>query len=85
MGVPMYTDFDIEADRSANKMLMFCVSVQGYTQVNEMFADRTMHALHLLQKDKPANITPLIWIHDYHLMLMANWVRQVGFSIATSV
>jgi trehalose 6-phosphate synthase/phosphatase len=60
---------------------MFYVSIQGYTQVNEMFADRTMHALHLLQKDKPANITPLIWIHDYHLMLMANWVRQVGFNI----
>jgi trehalose 6-phosphate synthase/phosphatase len=64
---------------------MFCVSKQGYTQVNEMFADQTMHALQLLQKDKPANITPLIWIHDYHLMLMANWVRQVGFNIITAV
>jgi trehalose 6-phosphate synthase/phosphatase len=42
-----------------------------------MFADQTMHALRLLQKDKSANVTPLIWIHDYHLMLMANSVRQV--------
>lgn len=56
---------------------MFCVSMQAYTQVNEMFADQTMHALRLLQKDKSANVTPLIWIHDYHLMLMANSVRQV--------
>lgn len=45
--------------------------------MNEMFADQTVHALRLLQKDKPANVTPLIWIHDYHLMLMANWIRQV--------
>lgn len=49
---------------------------KSYTQVNEMFADQTVHALRLLQKDKPANVTPLIWIHDYHLMLMANWIRQ---------
>jgi trehalose-6-phosphate synthase len=46
-----------------------------------MFADQTMHALHLQQKVKPANVTPLIWIQDYHLMLMANWVRQVGSDI----
>jgi trehalose 6-phosphate synthase/phosphatase len=46
-----------------------------------MFANQTMHALQLLQKVKPANVTPLIWIHDYHLMLMANWVRQVGSNI----
>jgi trehalose 6-phosphate synthase/phosphatase len=42
-----------------------------------MFADQTIHALHLLQRHKPASVTPLIWIHDYHLMLMANGVRQV--------
>lgn len=51
---------------------------KAYTRVNEMFADHTMHALQLLQKDKPANVIPLIWIHDYHLMLMATWVRQAA-------
>ena len=54
--------------------------MQCYTLINEKFADQTVKALYLLQKDKPANITPLIWIHDYHLLLMANWVRQVCFS-----
>jgi trehalose-6-phosphate synthase len=46
-----------------------------------MFADQTVHALRLLQKDKPANVTPFIWIHDYHLMLMANWIRQVCIDV----
>jgi trehalose-6-phosphate synthase len=50
-----------------------------------MFADRTVHALRLLQKDKPASVTPVIWIHDYHLMLMANWVRQVGTDIVVTM
>jgi hypothetical protein len=36
----MCTDFDIAADRSANKALMFYVSKQDYTQVNDRYSSR---------------------------------------------
>ncbi|XP_064215204.1 uncharacterized protein Tps1 isoform X1 [Tribolium castaneum] len=48
---------------------------QCYTTANKEFADCTMKALKSLPK-KTGNDVPLIWIHDYHLMLAANWVRQ---------
>ncbi|XP_013142422.1 PREDICTED: alpha,alpha-trehalose-phosphate synthase [UDP-forming] [Papilio polytes] len=51
---------------------------KAYIKINEEFADKTVHALHLLQqesKDKPCS-PPIVWVHDYHLMLAANWIRQ---------
>ncbi|XP_025832646.1 alpha,alpha-trehalose-phosphate synthase [UDP-forming] [Agrilus planipennis] len=52
---------------------------KAYTEVNKEFADRTFEALKRLVKSGEAeNEPPLIWIHDYHLMLAANWIRQTA-------
>nr|ALE32750.1 trehalose-6-phosphate synthase 2 [Blattella germanica] len=51
---------------------------RAYTHANEKFADYTIKALHLAQKDKPANVKPIIWVHDYHLLLASNWIRQAA-------
>ncbi|CAG5099795.1 Similar to tpsp: Bifunctional trehalose-6-phosphate synthase/phosphatase (Thermoproteus tenax (strain ATCC 35583 / DSM 2078 / JCM 9277 / NBRC 100435 / Kra 1)) [Cotesia congregata] len=53
---------------------------RAYVAVNEEFAAKTVKALeqiHEEQKSKP-NGTPLVWVHDYHLMLAANWIRQAA-------
>src|SRR5690606_30477445 len=42
---------------------------QAYQKVNELFADRL--ARHVRSDD-------LIWIHDYHLMLVAQELRKRG-------
>ncbi|XP_056642660.1 uncharacterized protein LOC130898206 isoform X2 [Diorhabda carinulata] len=49
---------------------------RSYLIANQKFADCTLKAL----KSLPKNSTevPLIWIHDYHLMLAANWIRQAA-------
>nr|CAD7257546.1 unnamed protein product [Timema shepardi] len=59
---------------------------RAYVKVNQSFAEKTMEALIRLSKDtavedsssQTSNSTqcPLVWIHDYHLTLAANWVRQ---------
>lgn len=51
----------------------------SYTIANKEFADCTMRALKSLiaSGDNIGSEPPLIWIHDYHLMLAANWIRQV--------
>ncbi|KAG8232577.1 hypothetical protein J437_LFUL012953 [Ladona fulva] len=46
---------------------------KAYSQVNQFFANRAIDALKAL--DQTSQI-PLVWIHDYHLMLAANTVRQ---------
>lgn len=53
----------------------------SYTIANKEFANCTLRALtELLESgDKIGTEPPLIWIHDYHLMLAANWIRQVKF------
>ncbi|XP_067623488.1 uncharacterized protein Tps1 isoform X2 [Eurosta solidaginis] len=51
----------------------------NYVTVNKHFAARTVEALEkCLQQNKALdnNTPPIIWIHDYHLMLAANWVRE---------
>lgn len=48
--------------------------------MNQLFAEKTIVALKTLLSEQP-NASPLIWIHDYHLMLAANWVRQVSINI----
>ncbi|XP_050562115.1 uncharacterized protein LOC118264944 isoform X2 [Spodoptera frugiperda] len=51
---------------------------KAYIKCNEEFAEKTVHALHLLkqQKGKNGSSPPIVWVHDYHLMLAANWIRQ---------
>lgn len=51
----------------------------SYTIANKEFADCTIRALRELvdSGDNIGTEPPLIWIHDYHLMLAANWIRQV--------
>lgn len=45
-------------------------------RVNENFAQAVLKALRRINKEKADQI-PIVWIHDYHLMLAANTIRQV--------
>jgi len=50
---------------------------QAYTKVNTVFAEKTIEALRTVCGSQEADAPlPLIWIHDYHLMLAANTIRQ---------
>ncbi|KAL0831094.1 hypothetical protein ABMA28_001967 [Loxostege sticticalis] len=49
---------------------------KAYIKINKEFAEKTVHALRLLQKEKDGGSPPIVWVHDYHLMLAANWIRQ---------
>ncbi|XP_045768710.1 alpha,alpha-trehalose-phosphate synthase [UDP-forming] [Maniola jurtina] len=50
---------------------------KAYVKINEEFAMKTIHALKLLKdKKEKDNGPPIVWVHDYHLMLAANWIRQ---------
>ncbi|KAF2898680.1 hypothetical protein ILUMI_07493 [Ignelater luminosus] len=53
---------------------------KAYTEVNKEFAKCTIDALKNLKKsgDDVGPDAPLVWIHDYHLMVAANWVRQAA-------
>ena len=50
---------------------------QAYREVNEIFALKTMEAVRKMSAERAANggPTPIVWIHDYHLMLAANTLR----------
>jgi len=48
----------------------------AYRNINQRFAQETLAALRNLPQD-PDNV-PLVWIHDYHLMLAATTIRQVA-------
>lgn len=45
--------------------------------VNKEFADKTLNALKSLNKEDVEAGAPLVWLHDYHLMLAANTIRNV--------
>jgi len=30
------------------------------------------------EQENQQNGTPLVWVHDYHLMLASNWIRQAA-------
>ena len=45
---------------------------EAYTRVNMMFATRTIEAVSRIQD---TDTVPVIWIHDYHLMLAATTIR----------
>ena len=49
--------------------------------VNEKFAAITLDALRRMTREAPKN-KPIVWIHDYHLMVAANTIRQVRCYIA---
>ncbi|KAJ8922620.1 hypothetical protein NQ315_007652 [Exocentrus adspersus] len=49
---------------------------KSYVRANKEFADCTMRALKSLPTTQ--SDMPLIWVHDYHLMLAANWIRQAA-------
>ncbi|KYN35667.1 Alpha,alpha-trehalose-phosphate synthase [UDP-forming] A [Trachymyrmex septentrionalis] len=53
---------------------------RAYSAVNEQFAAKTVGALEQIHKEQEnqQNGTPLVWVHDYHLMLAANWIRQAA-------
>ncbi|XP_060530231.1 uncharacterized protein LOC132704325 isoform X2 [Cylas formicarius] len=48
---------------------------KNYVIANKEFAECTMKALRQLPKSQDV---PLVWVHDYHLMLAANWIRQAA-------
>ena len=48
-----------------------------YTLVNNIVAEATLEALRTVLERKPTDV-PVIWIHDYHLMEVANIVRRVA-------
>lgn len=51
---------------------------KAYGVVNKEFAEKTIGALKSLSKDDVETGTPLVWLHDYHLMLAANTIRNVA-------
>lgn len=66
---------------------MFILS-KAYQAVNEEFALKTIDALRqvrgrLLEEyrhaDQDSMPVPVVWIHDYQLMLAAAMIRQVSF------
>ncbi|XP_055380660.1 uncharacterized protein LOC129611506 [Condylostylus longicornis] len=48
---------------------------RNYVKVNKHFATKTIDALQRIHKNNNQS-APIVWIHDYHLMLAANWVRE---------
>ncbi len=66
-------------------------SVQAYQEVNEEFALKTIDALRQvhsrLLKEYNGNEdvmpVPVVWIHDYQLMLAAAMIRQVIIRVLT--
>lgn len=51
---------------------------RNYVEANKLFAAKTIEALEKCHKNKTKPGTPIVWIHDYHLMLAANWVREAA-------
>ena len=46
--------------------------------MNKLFSEKTLEAIHGVREGNPT-VTPLVWIHDYHLMLAGNTIREVDF------
>jgi len=55
---------------------------EAYKAVNEFFAYKTVDALRKciarLNRDGKTDVVPIVWIHDYQLMLAATTVRKVN-------
>ena len=50
---------------------------EEYRKVNKTFAEATLDALRSALNKNPDDV-PMIWIHDYHLMEVANIVRRIA-------
>lgn len=51
----------------------------AYRRINELFARETIRALEeKLASDPDTDNIPIVWIHDYHLMLAATTIRQIA-------
>ncbi|KAK2709566.1 uncharacterized protein LOC136027250 isoform X2 [Artemia franciscana] len=50
---------------------------QDYVAVNKLFSEKTLEAIHGVREGNPT-VTPLVWIHDYHLMLAGNTIRELS-------
>ena len=51
----------------------------AYRRINELFARETIRALEeKLASDPDSDNIPIVWIHDYHLMLAATTIRQIA-------
>ncbi|XP_026807687.1 alpha,alpha-trehalose-phosphate synthase [UDP-forming]-like [Rhopalosiphum maidis] len=53
-------------------------SWKSYCAVNKEFASKTVGALENLSREDTDSGTPLVWLHDYHLMLAANSIRNAA-------
>lgn len=51
---------------------------RNYVKVNKLFAMKTIEALEKCHKRNTHPNVPIVWIHDYQLMLAANWVREAA-------
>ena len=54
---------------------------EAYMRLNHAFAEETLKVLRTVLKDPERSNDeepPIIWIHDYHLMVVANIVRRVA-------
>ncbi|CAG0881639.1 unnamed protein product [Cyprideis torosa] len=52
-------------------------SLHAYCQVNKIFAEEVMVGLRKLCQQDTAE-SPIVWIHDYHLMVAANTIRTAA-------
>lgn len=50
---------------------------EAYKAVNDKFADKTLEALEKVIEDEPDK-TPIVWIQDLHLMLVADRLREMA-------
>ena len=57
-------------------MMSMLSKISSKRAVNEKFAAITLDALRRMTREAPKN-KPIVWIHDYHLMVAANTIRQV--------
>jgi len=53
-------------------------SWEAYAEVNGIFARKTLEALRQVHKTMKEDASPIVWIHDYHLMNAAATIRQVA-------
>lgn len=51
---------------------------KAYVAVNKLFALKTIEAVERCYKESPSAGIPIVWVHDYHLMLAANYIREYG-------
>ena len=53
----------------------------AYTKVNELFALKTLDAIRVVHQKRLESSEelpiPIVWLHDYHLMLAANTIRDI--------